>query len=150
MGAAVIARLLVIALLVAAAICLVTGIRVLLHDGWQRLAWAVVRLSEAAPKAAEAIARLGDHVAAWLAVRAIKDAPGRRQAPGAKPPFDPAPKPDGPDPAAARADEPSAAEMTRFDVPLIPDRERPYLERRPFGRAVAMVTKPRERTWSAP
>ena len=138
-----IARLAVIALLMVVAVCLVTGIRVLLHDGWQRLAWAAVRLSEAAPKAAEAIARLGDHLAAWAAVRSVRDAPpatpGRSQPPAE---FAPVPQPEGDDPAAAVADDPSAAELTRYDLPLIPDRERPYMElRRPFRRkAMAVAT----------
>jgi hypothetical protein len=97
-----IARLLLIAILVILSVCLVTGIRVLAHDGWQRLAWAAVRLSRAAPRAAEAIARAGDHVAAWLALRSAKDAPaGSLRAPRSQPPaeFGPVPPPAEADPS---------------------------------------------------
>lgn len=131
-------RLAVIAILVVLSVCLVTGIRVLMNDGWTRIAWAVVKLSEAAPKAAEGVAKAGDVVASWLLVRSIKDAPASdlgQGGPDAGPPFGPAPRPEGPDPAAARSGDPSPAELTSFDEPIAP--ERPYVERRPFGAAVA-------------
>jgi len=134
----------VLALLAVVAFVLTYGIKAMMHDGWTRLAWAAVRVSEAAPKAAEAIARLGDHVAAWAAVRSAADAPASARPRRSQPPpeFAPVPRPEGDDPARAVADEPSAAEVTRYDVPLIPDRERPYMElRRPFRRtAMAVAT----------
>jgi hypothetical protein len=135
-----IARLAVIVLLVVVAVCLVTGIRVLMHNGWQRLASAVVWLSFALPRAWDVVARPADHVAAWLAVRSGKDAPVKkaRRVRRSEPPaeFAPVPKPEGPDPAQARADEPSPAEVTLFDGPLIPDRNRPFVDGPPFCRLI--------------
>ena len=136
-----IARLAVIVLLMVVAVCLVTGIRVLLHDGWQRLAWAAVRLSEAAPKAAEAIAKLGDHVAAWAACRHIQDVPEASPARPAR--SQPPPEFSSvPEPASAEASmlplrpSPSPAEVTSVDLPPA----RPYLElRRPFRRKAMAV-----------
>jgi hypothetical protein len=127
----------VLGLLVVVAFVLTYGIRAMMHDGWTRLAWAVMKLSEAAPRAAEALARVGDRVAAWLMVRAIKDAPRTtlRRPPVYPSVFGPAPKPDGEDPAAVRSDLPSAAELTAFDTPIDPDR--PYVDGPPFGATVA-------------
>jgi hypothetical protein len=135
-----IARLVVIALLMVVAVCLVTGIRVLLHDGWQRLASAVVWASFALPKALDVVARPADHVAAWLAVRGGKDAPGRERRPSrSEPPaeFAPVPEPDGAEASMLPLEpSPSPAEVTSVDLPPA----RPYVKpKRPFRRAAMAV-----------